>query len=143
LQARVARSFSRRLYFPQPGGQVPNYNWVGWRPLACHPLLRAHVHYFVKRFDWPTLNSQPSINWANGWSKRTKTYYCRLEEKTGIVYRTCSFKVNPGGHRDKRKNMWKTKQRKTTKKLLDKVVHIDGDEDCNWNDIFYQEWGTV
>jgi hypothetical protein len=43
-----------------------------------------------------------------------QTYYCRPEEKTGKVYRSCSSKGKAGGQRNNRKNMWKTRQKKTT-----------------------------
>jgi hypothetical protein len=48
--------------------------------------------------------------------KLSKTYPCRSEEKTGKVYRSCSLKREAGGLRDNRKNMWKSRQRKTTRK---------------------------
>jgi hypothetical protein len=57
--------------------------------------------------------------------------HCRPDEKTGKVYRSCSSKGEAGGHRDNRENMWKTRQRKTTRKYTGQFDQMDREEDCN------------
>jgi hypothetical protein len=41
------------------------------------------------------------------------------------------LKGEAGGHRDNRKNMWKRRQRKTTRKDSGQLDLLDGEEDCN------------
>jgi SH3-like domain-containing protein len=44
---------------------------------------------------------------------------------------SCSSKEKAEGHGDNKKNIWKTRQRKTTRKDTGQLDQMDEEEDCN------------